>query len=242
MHPSCEYPPADVAAAAMGLPPLLASANNCIIRDTDTPDERRRKRFVFPLICVTVTLDLLIVASSPNPPSHQADSIGGTCATLVCLVFAIYVAVTRSMSQGALGLVVFLTCIAAVISDWSAAARLALFRPWNWIILGMDLCLAFDVPRAVQRAILPIAGVYLAVVTMGATLPLGIFDTMFTSEAKEDMREHFNCGDPPCAQPVSTGVSATLSLLAVLFGDYIATRSFADGLRRREQATTQRSG
>eukprot|EP01062_Namystynia_karyoxenos_P020607 TRINITY_DN177_c0_g4_i1.p1 TRINITY_DN177_c0_g4~~TRINITY_DN177_c0_g4_i1.p1 ORF type:complete len:649 (+),score=118.80 TRINITY_DN177_c0_g4_i1:92-2038(+) len=148
---------------------------------------------------------------------------------LVTAGLLIYVLATRRLTVP----MVEVTCVAYVAGvvavDWASAAA-NVPRVWACVVLVMDILLAVGARKAAQRVALGVTFAWLLVDVFEGAFTLGLYDLPYWSEGNG---QKCDCSDPPCATPLALAAVSFLIGVTVLFVDYMATRSFAEGLHRQ---------
>eukprot|EP01062_Namystynia_karyoxenos_P031983 TRINITY_DN23655_c0_g1_i1.p1 TRINITY_DN23655_c0_g1~~TRINITY_DN23655_c0_g1_i1.p1 ORF type:complete len:318 (+),score=40.56 TRINITY_DN23655_c0_g1_i1:74-1027(+) len=207
------------------------------LRETDTPEQARRKGLWMPVMALLAPLPPMFFFYEGDDSMTQAQNIGYVMSFLTVNAGIWWPLLTRSLPSVLVSGVLCGLAVAVLFIDAKNAAAMYAFRPWAFIVLIMDMCLALNEPKGSQGFIMCLVTTWTVVYSVEMSYRLGLFDIEGFTDTEEI--PVCDCAAPPCAYG-TFGLFVMPPVLAILLGDYFATRGFAEGLRA-EQATMRAS-
>eukprot|EP01062_Namystynia_karyoxenos_P071183 TRINITY_DN665_c3_g2_i3.p1 TRINITY_DN665_c3_g2~~TRINITY_DN665_c3_g2_i3.p1 ORF type:complete len:761 (+),score=166.51 TRINITY_DN665_c3_g2_i3:104-2284(+) len=186
------------------------------LRDADTSEERRRKEIVIPVLLIGGIVSFLqAVADSFTIIVFR---LRWWCAVVTWA--ACTAGICWPIARGSFTL----ELIGALCTGGS-------LRIWPMVILVMDMFLAVAMPKRYQMFVIHITGLWLIIDVVEREFRLGVYDIPSMTDTIR-FWELCNCSTPPCGLGhlmfVPVGICGVLFML---YADYFATRSFAEGLQ-----------
>eukprot|EP01062_Namystynia_karyoxenos_P030112 TRINITY_DN2251_c2_g2_i1.p1 TRINITY_DN2251_c2_g2~~TRINITY_DN2251_c2_g2_i1.p1 ORF type:complete len:713 (+),score=181.08 TRINITY_DN2251_c2_g2_i1:72-2141(+) len=200
----------------------------------DTAADRHRKEIFVPI--AMTALPLISFAWAMYFTSYFLQAYWFGC-VLLFITFSVAVVVpfaTRRLSIDFVGVVFVVWAIGMVLTDVTNAASAAPFRTWPVAIIIMDVYLALNIPRVYQYTVLTVISVWIVAYNTEDGYRLGLYDIPTFTEDGGTARERCTCADPPCASGLAVILVAPL-VLFVIYCDFFATRSFAEGVRTEQR-------
>eukprot|EP01062_Namystynia_karyoxenos_P039454 TRINITY_DN2866_c5_g1_i1.p1 TRINITY_DN2866_c5_g1~~TRINITY_DN2866_c5_g1_i1.p1 ORF type:complete len:682 (+),score=166.21 TRINITY_DN2866_c5_g1_i1:79-2124(+) len=201
--------------------------------DTDDLAERTRKAVCIPMYSGALVLALVAIAQSAQQDGLLTTFTYGAALVAVasaCLLTNLVI--TRSIPLLIVEVTTPAVTAGILFIDWFNAAVPGKARTWSLTVLVMDALLVVGGRRSVQGICLHGIAVWLVVSAAEDSYRLGLYDIEHWSQPPEALlRDHLSCTDPPCAVGWLTALGNLLQYVAVLYLDFIATRTFAEGMR-----------
>eukprot|EP01062_Namystynia_karyoxenos_P003920 TRINITY_DN11380_c0_g1_i1.p1 TRINITY_DN11380_c0_g1~~TRINITY_DN11380_c0_g1_i1.p1 ORF type:complete len:721 (+),score=159.73 TRINITY_DN11380_c0_g1_i1:85-2247(+) len=202
----------------------------------DDADTAERKRIVLHILLpaglVAATIGVQDVLSWGKMATNTWALVVATIALLPPVARTLW---TRTAPLWTIELSMVLTVFSMIIMDWYEAAAIRSFRVWSSVMIVMDCLLAIGGRRWVQNVCLHTMAAWLAVTALEDSARLGVYDMEGWSDPDpETFDAQYNCADPPCAIPPLSALSNWVFMLFCLYADYLATRGFAEGMRKEQ--------
>eukprot|EP01065_Artemidia_motanka_P052889 TRINITY_DN9663_c1_g1_i1.p1 TRINITY_DN9663_c1_g1~~TRINITY_DN9663_c1_g1_i1.p1 ORF type:complete len:809 (+),score=186.51 TRINITY_DN9663_c1_g1_i1:66-2492(+) len=196
----------------------------------DTPEDLELKSTAAPvflfMLFVTIACTLLWL-----PPDRVGDvgALAGVCTSSLILVTHRFCSIPVKLTLR-VGLVGAVLC--CILVDWDAALA-GTPRVWAVCVLAMDLGLVYGLRGSVYGVICGMLSLWLALDASEYVARWGLYDAGRFSTEEGSVVHICNCGDPPCARPVTSGVLFLLSSVSVFLIDFHLTRGFAESMRHQ---------
>eukprot|EP01062_Namystynia_karyoxenos_P067706 TRINITY_DN6174_c0_g1_i1.p1 TRINITY_DN6174_c0_g1~~TRINITY_DN6174_c0_g1_i1.p1 ORF type:complete len:702 (+),score=126.46 TRINITY_DN6174_c0_g1_i1:90-2108(+) len=217
--------------------PMLRSLRRCVRWDTDDLAERTRKAIGVPMFSGALVLAFIaIYRNSQQGAMLSANTYGSILVAAASAGVFANLAATRRIPLWLIETTTPAVTCGILCIDWSNAAVPGKVRSWSLTVLVMDALLVVGGSRFVQGICLHGAAVWLMLSAAEDGYRLGLYNIAHWSRPPEEqLREHLSCGDPPCAVGALTALGSLALYLAVLYLDYQATRTFAEGMRKETE-------
>eukprot|EP01062_Namystynia_karyoxenos_P060260 TRINITY_DN5179_c1_g2_i1.p1 TRINITY_DN5179_c1_g2~~TRINITY_DN5179_c1_g2_i1.p1 ORF type:complete len:657 (+),score=157.70 TRINITY_DN5179_c1_g2_i1:71-2041(+) len=201
------------------------------LRDTDTPEVRRRKELVIPLLAVCAVPALIrTVMDTFGPQAFRFRWYGSLIPGVACAFGVVWPIATGSFTLELLGYLGTASTLGVILQDWFNASGGSM-RVWPIVILIMDLYLAVAVPKRFQMWAIHMTGLWLTVDVIERETRLGVYEVPGMTQTSR-YEELCDCVSPPCGLKDFAGLPAGVAAaLLMLYADYFATRAFAEGLQ-----------
>ena len=124
------------------------------------------------------------------------------------------------------------SCFAAVLAvDYMAQTAPPDMPCWPFLILLLDAGILLRISRTFSIAMVAIASVYLALISLERVLRFGFFDLPFAASQeykRERLTSHLACETLPCPWDVASGFIFFAGSAVVFVGNFAATCGFSD--------------
>eukprot|EP00756_Hemistasia_phaeocysticola_P030976 Hpha_TRINITY_DN16323_c2_g1::TRINITY_DN16323_c2_g1_i1::g.60780::m.60780 len=203
-----------------------------LVQDSDTVEEVRIKRRLFPVcmvLCVFASWGVLHGVQG----SLFMHMVGASICVLGTIVFMAGVVFNAAPAGYLVDAMLAFETVGLCLMDLHTAAVSRSFRSWSYVVLVLDIALVFN-RNHLPRFVLPLVLVYLAGEHIESAAKFGLYDAGYWGTGVKE--SYCNCVSPPCTVDAEMAFDNFLSVCMVIILDFYFTRGFAMSMRVQLQS------
>eukprot|EP00756_Hemistasia_phaeocysticola_P032436 Hpha_TRINITY_DN16406_c3_g5::TRINITY_DN16406_c3_g5_i3::g.160182::m.160182 len=211
-----------------------------LVRQGDTPDEAKIKTIVLPFALFVFSANVFHIVIQINSTNQMMRVIGNGIIGLAMLLFMGGVVCNAIPPGYLLDGALVLTTVGIFAVDLGNATSSYPFRSWTFVVLALDIALAFKRLHP-PLFIIPFVLVYQAALGVESVSRFGLYEAGYWGTKGVEV-SFCNCASPPCDSRVVDAVIIMTNVCIVFLANFYFTNGFASGMRlqlRRVEASVE---
>ena len=201
---------------------------NRAIKETDNPQQVKRKSILIPLGVVVMFVGIAQMATQKDNALYIAG--GGLISMFFAVSLFLIVGCKVDITDTFLEAIGATAMMVILISDLVSATFVGQDRFWPVLVVVIDVLLVCEAKPRTTATMVAVSSLYLLVMACESMFRFGILDIEVGNMVQSNRREKVECDKLPCPQPADVALMTFVIQIFVFVSDFYCTRGFAQGL------------